>query len=801
MNWFSLSGLLAGLACTAMSVWVYRKSSSNPLNILWAVFCMSVAVWGFGALAIGSAGDPALALVSWRYSYVGVVFIPSLFYHFVCVFLRLERPVSIRLGYALSFIFLVLIWTPQFFPATRLMFDQFYYANPPGPNFPFFVVFFAGYVLMSHWDLVRFIRTRADDPRRRQIIWFFTATSLGYAGGSTSFLPIFGIEWYPWGNMTVPLYPIIMTYAIFKHQLMDIQVVLRRTVYYTFFAAGLSLFYVGIVYAVHLMMTGSLFKVETFDEQGGLSIYALLPLIGSIVFFALAVAVLSHRPRTRPKILLGALCLQVFVWQCVWLVSFFCPASWVDTLVRYVYVAITPIPAVYLHFIAEYLGVERLKRLMGPVYLVAVILLAVLLTTDWHIAGYQRYEWGYYPLPGPVFAVFVVFSLVCMLTGCGALMRRLTYGPKDDPLRPRLRYLALSLAFFMFCTVDFMQIYGYPGYPIGTAFFLISIALIAYAILKHELLNIRVTLQRTAIYTGLTLLVSALYLSLVYAFYALIPRSGSEALVTGFVGVIFVAAVFKPIEIVLHRVLERRFFRGTIGEISELNRQLESELERRERLKSVGILAAGMAHEIKNPLTVIQTFTQHLPSKYADPDFREKFDRIIPVEIDRMKRIVTDLLAFSRPSEPRKIEVDLARMIEDLLLLVSAEALKSGVRVQQSLRPATALVDPDQVRQALLNILMNAIDAMRPGGGELGVGLQRREEGVAEISISDTGCGIDPGALPHIFDPFYTNKDGGTGLGLAITHSIIEKHGGSIRVSSQPGVGTTFIIRLTGAAK
>ncbi|MCG3175801.1 MAG: Adaptive-response sensory-kinase SasA [Candidatus Omnitrophica bacterium] len=525
MNWFGLSGLLTGLSCTAMGLWVYRKNPHKPLNRIWSIFCVSVAVWGYGVVAISCAQERETAHLYWKLAYTGVFFIASLFYHFVVIFLGLDRRATVRWGYGISVFFVLINASDLILPDVHKLFDGFWYANPTGPLFPAFALHFFGLVTVSHIELWRYMRNSRDPHRVRQVKWFFVATALGFTGGSMCYLPTMGIPVRPYGNFAVPLYPVIMGYAIVKYQLMDIQVAIRRTAYYTLSVAVLSAAYALIVIAVYR---------------------ALVP-EGSRVFVSIASAIL-------------------------------------------------------------------------------------------------------------------------------------------------------------------------------------------------------------------------------------------------------VGFVIMPTERWLRGALDRLFFKGTITEISELNQKLETELERRERLKSVGILAAGMAHEIKNPLTVIQTFAEHLPSKYGDADFRDKFHRLVTAEVGRMRRIVEDLLAYSKPKDPVLRPCDVDAVLRDILTLVDAQAVRQNIRVEQRLSPARALVDADQIKQAALNILVNAIEAM-PQGGALEVRSSVLEDWVV-IEIKDSGCGISKESLAHIFDPFYTNKDSGTGLGLAITHTIIERNGGSIAVSSRAGEGTRFELRL-----
>ena len=263
-----------------------------------------------------------------------------------------------------------------------------------------------------------------------------------------------------------------------------------------------------------------------------------------------------------------------------------------------------------------------------------------------------------------------------------------------------------------------------------------------------------------------------------------------------FVGILFIAATFKPFELLFHRFLERVFFKGTIAQISEQKEKLESELERQERLKSVGILAAGMAHEIKNPLTSIKTFAEYLPKKYDDPDFREKFCRIVVDEVDRVNNIVRQLLEFSKPSELDLKPVLISGLLEETLGLLSSNLVKRDIQLKKDFDVyAMIMADKNQLKQAVLNLFLNAIQSIS-AGGILSVVARAEADGWVKIIVSDTGCGMSRDQLRHAFDPFYTTKEDGTGLGLAVVHSIITKHGGKIKMESELGKGTTVNVFL-----
>jgi two-component system sensor histidine kinase HydH len=166
-------------------------------------------------------------------------------------------------------------------------------------------------------------------------------------------------------------------------------------------------------------------------------------------------------------------------------------------------------------------------------------------------------------------------------------------------------------------------------------------------------------------------------------------------------------------------------------------------------------------------------------------------------EVDRLNRVITELLEFSRPMELKRKGTDLAGLARHVLRTVEGQAREKGITVKEDLSPGfpEAFIDPDRMTQVFLNLFLNALAAM-DRGGVLSVNVTRHDEGSLRVSVTDTGAGIRKGDIGRVFDPYYTTKPSGTGLGLAIVHRIVEAHGGEIRLESEPGKGTTFTILL-----
>jgi two-component system, NtrC family, sensor kinase len=243
---------------------------------------------------------------------------------------------------------------------------------------------------------------------------------------------------------------------------------------------------------------------------------------------------------------------------------------------------------------------------------------------------------------------------------------------------------------------------------------------------------------------------------------------------------------------------------GKIVAVIEISKDITKDvgfqkvLVQQEKMASIGRLAAGVAHEINNPMTTILT-TAMLLQEDLEPDnpmFAEL--QTIADETIRCRRIVTSLLDFARQTVPAKKKQDINEIVRETMMLTKKHAAFKDVGMAYELADDLPLVyvDKDQIQQSLINLSLNAIDATEPSGRVTLVTRRADEGGVVEIDVKDTGKGIAQGDMDKIFEPFFTTKETGTGLGLAITHGFIERHGGTIRVESEIGRGTTFTIKL-----
>ena len=236
-------------------------------------------------------------------------------------------------------------------------------------------------------------------------------------------------------------------------------------------------------------------------------------------------------------------------------------------------------------------------------------------------------------------------------------------------------------------------------------------------------------------------------------------------------------------------------------------KQSQSLVRRTDRLRSLETMAGGLAHEIRNPLTSIKAFVDLAPERKDDEQFLIRFSKVVREDVSRIERLTREILDYAKPTEPFLREEDLNEIVEGCLYTLRIRPSHELIVIETDLAHGLPKIfaDRQQLKQVILNIFFNAVEAMAPAGGVLTVRTRRIASDIApdwvQLEVQDTGSGIDPHDAEHIFDPFFTTKHfsqehEGTGLGLAIAHQIIQEHQGRIEVQSIKGQGTSFFVNL-----
>jgi two-component system sensor histidine kinase HydH len=255
-----------------------------------------------------------------------------------------------------------------------------------------------------------------------------------------------------------------------------------------------------------------------------------------------------------------------------------------------------------------------------------------------------------------------------------------------------------------------------------------------------------------------------------------------------------------PVSISASKIVnEEGQFVGQVLIIRDLGevRRLQDEIRRNEKLAAIGGLAAGVAHEIRNPLSSIKGIATYFENKFEKDSGDQEMAGVMADEVDRLNRVITELLEFARPTDLKLKETEVNSLIAHSVRLIEKEAAIKNISIKLDLsqQPLSAEIDADRFSQCLLNLYLNSLQAMEKGG-QLHIKDYLKNGNVIGIEIRDTGTGIGAENLNKIFDPYYTTKTKGTGLGLAIVYKIIEAHNGNVKVRSVPGQGTTFSIDI-----
>jgi len=547
--------------------------------------------------------------------------------------------------------------------------------------------------IISLVDLYKFIRSTKDGKRRTQALWFFVAFAIAYSGGITCYLPVYGVNLYPYGNFCLSLYPLIVGYAIVRHQLMDIKIAITKA---------------GLLFGTYLVVLGFPFALgwwgrrwleQRLGEQwwlGPLGLCTVLATVGPFVYAYL-------RNQAEERLLKDQRRYQRLLQRAA-------------------------------------RGMARVRSLRKLTRLIVRIVSRSVGVTHASLFLWQK-EASRYALAASYGPKRLAIQSQYALEADDRLIQR---------MQAQRRVLSLDE---MGPDVDAAMTQALAS---------LNASIIVPGFIEDELIGFLVMGEKCS---GAGYSLDDLHAFSTLAHEAAIALENAKS----------------------------------YEELVKANQQLRLAYDRlidQERLAAAGQFAAGMAHEIKNPLTAIKTFAEFLPEKYDDPDFRQKFFRIVTAEVHRINDLVMELSDFAKPADPQLEQVPLAELLEDTVSLLSNQLLKQGVALHKAY-PVNGLAihaDPKQLKQLLLNILLNSLEAM-PDGGRLEVATELRERWVT-IRVTDTGCGIAPDQLAKVFDPFFTTKERGMGLGMAIVKGIVERHAGRIAIRSQPGQGTTIEVEL-----
>jgi len=444
------------------------------------------------------------------------------------------------------------------------------------------------------------------------------------------------------------------------------------------------------------------------------------------------------------------------------------------------------IPSCYLHFIINLLGLSK-KRLLVVLYAISTLFLAINFT-PYFISGVEpKLHFRFYATAGRLYIFWIITYTFIACYGLYLLLKN--FKPAITVKKYQIIYvLFASLIGFVGGATIYPLFYNIPLLPFGEYIIFLYPIIFTVAVLKHNLLDLNLVIRHTVVYSISVLLISLVYIITIFSLERIFRNVvGYQSLGLTLTTVVAIALLFTPIKNKVQSLVDKFYVTGAY-------QRLQKQLLESDKQKVVATLAAGLAHEIRNPLTAIKTFAEYLPDKFDDPKFRENFSRIVTTEVDKINSLVSQLLEFSKPLPLNITEANVHQLIDYTLGLLSAEMIRFSIKVDKSYAAESSSInaDPNKLKHVFHNIIKNAIEAM-PKGGTLQIHTFRVSEKLY-IEVSDTGYGIKPKELKKIFNAFYTTKAHGTGLGLAIANSILADHGGNIIAKSTPGKGTTFTI-------
>jgi len=689
MIWYKLSFIFGFLITTGIGVAVFINHPRRRLNQYWMLVCLSVALWNFGRfMRILSADSQnySAGLFWCRVMYIGAILIPLFSYLFILKLLN-RKPRPGRLVYLPTIFFLFMNFTPLIIKDIVVQFSRLYYPDP-GKLYPLFLVYFLTYVIIAHFHLYQSYKTSTGRVKS-QIQYVGCASIIGFLSGLTTFPLVFNIQFPPIGAPLVSFYTLIIAYAIVKYRLMDIQIIIKKTVTYAL------LVFLIILPCYSLIMYGINHYLGV--EKPGIWF--------SLLVFSILLFLSFFTPRVQAKT-------EKTIEQSMF-------ARRYD----------------YLHALRQssqdMVSILQLDELLDR-------LLATL---------HETFE-----ITGSSILLHDQQNKTYKITSSRNLENRKVVNKHFSENETLFQWLKRKKELIILEELEHRS--------------------------KHS--------EYAEIIRLLDLLESKICVPLFFQkrLIGLINLGNKQN------GEMFTNEDLKTLATVANHAA-----------VAIENAQLYKKMLRTDRLAAVGTLSARLAHEIRNPLVSIKTVTELLPERIDDPEFRNHFLGVAIKEIQRIKNLVDDLLNFARPSTPKFRYENINILIQDMVHLIDAETRSKGISISQNLGAdiPEILIDRDQIKQVILNILLNAVQACKSDGL---ISIVTRlvnttnAKQFVQVEINDNGIGIPEKDIENLFNPFFTTKYEGVGLGLSIAHQIVQEHDGYIDINSKKDEGSSFYINL-----
>jgi signal transduction histidine kinase len=558
MNLFALSGLFTTVFCLILAViaLIYGKTTLHRLLML---FNIVVGIWGFGIFLVGRATTASIALSAWKFASVGGIFIPIFFYHMVCVFAELQRRKVIIFAYLQGFVFLCLIsFTDLVINRTRIIFDSIYY-NDATLIFHSYILVWLALTCLSFYELFRYLK-KAEGEKRKQSKYLFFGFLVGFMGGTSTLLPIFGIDLYPLGNLTIPIYCLIITSAILRYKFMDIKVDISQfsiTAMLFPLVLGIPL---GLVFMNAFTTAGLLLGITCLSLMLIVLIQGKTKLHRTWALFNLAVSLWGFG-----AFLIGlssTSSLAIINWRLAHIGGIFIPVS-------------------FFHTICIFSNVEvKRKKFIIFAYLQGLFFLFLNFTDLFIVKVKLIFKSLYYNQAATLF--YQVFFFIWLSLVVWGFYELIVYYKKSSGIKKNqsLYLLVGMLIGFSGGSTNFLPMFGIDIYPFGNFTIPIYCLISTFAILRYQLMDINVVIKRTAVYSLSAGLLTGLFVILVMTitnlFSAIVQVDSFKISVFA---AFLIAILFNPLRNKVQTIIDKVFYKKTYdyyATIRKVSRDLAS---------------------------------------------------------------------------------------------------------------------------------------------------------------------------------------------------------------------------------
>jgi len=551
MSAFAISALMTAFVSLGLGIYVYIAGRGKHLSKIWFFLSLSISIWSFGVGMMVLSQEYETALLWSRFLYIGAIFIPILYLHFILTFLQdTTKRKIIWGGYILGIIFLSLDSTNLLVKDIRPILSFKYYPVP-GKIYPYFVLMFFGYVGYALSRLIKAQRT-STGLKQQQLSYILLASAIGFFGGSTTFLPVFHIEIYPYGNFLVIFYAIIITYAITRLHLMDLEIIIKKGVYIFF----LSFIFVSSIY---LILTSRLFQKQFIE----ITPFLFISLVISFLVLSLGLFVFLKNPGKEINITFILLSLSTALWSyslgIMSVTSDGTSALYWSRMANYGAVLI---PVFYLHFILAFLNATKpQKKILYFIYFLTGMFLLANFKELLVIDVKPNFFSENYTVPGKIYPYFLLMFAGSVGLAWYELIKK--YRQSSGLAKNQIKYVLIaSMIAFPGGSSTFLPAYGINVYPYGYYVTFFYVILASYAIIKHHLMDINIVIKKGTVYTYLSFLI--LLPCMVFIIFAQRFFFGKINYVFSslvFVVLLLSAIVFSKTQFKAERFIERTLFK------------------------------------------------------------------------------------------------------------------------------------------------------------------------------------------------------------------------------------------------